>query len=91
MVEPDQEAARKYKSQLENTWQKLLYDKFDAFKSIKRDELFKRQRTLALEFPINRGLSLSEVSLLTVQLARIYANVSEKTIQRNIEKLIEFE
>ena len=53
--------------------------------------MFKRQRTLALEFPVDRGLSLSEVSLLTVQLARIYANVSEKTIQRDIEKLIELE
>ncbi|MCX6303409.1 MAG: Fic family protein [Bacteroidetes bacterium] len=79
------------KSQLENTWQKLIYDKFDAIKSIKRDEVFKRQRTLALEFPVDRGLSLSEVSLLTVQLARIYAQVSEKTIQRDIEKLIGLE
>lgn len=79
------------KSQLENTWQKLIYDKFDAFKTIKRDEVFKRQRTLALEFPVDRGLSISDVSLLTVQLARIYATVSEKTIQRDIEKLIELE
>ena len=78
-------------SQFENTWQKLIYDKFDAIRSSTREDVFKRQRILALEFPFDKGLSISEISLLTVQLAKIYANVSEKTIQRDIEKLIELE
>ena len=79
------------KSQFENTWQKLIYDKFDEIRSNTREEVFKRQRTLALEFSVDKGLSISEISMLTVQLAKIYANVSEKTIQRDIEKLIELE
>ena len=79
------------KSQFESTWQKLIYDQFDTIRSSTREDVFKRQRTLALEFPFDQGLSISEISVLTVQLARIYANVSEKTIQRDIDKLIELE
>lgn len=78
-------------SQFENTWQKLVYDKFDMIRSSTREDVFKRQRTLALEFPFDKGLSISEISILTVQLAKVYANVSEKTIRRDIEKLIELE
>ena len=78
-------------SQFENTWKKLIYDKFDVVRLSTREDVFKRQRTLALEFPFDKGLSVSEISLLTVQLAKIYASVSEKTIQRDLEKLIELD
>lgn len=79
------------KSQFENTWKKLIYDKFDVVRLSSREDVFKRQRTLALEFPFDKGLSVSEISLLTVQLAKIYASVSEKTIQRDLEKLIDLD
>jgi len=79
------------KSQLENTWQKLIYDKFDDIRSSISEDVFKRQRTLALEFPSDKAPYLSEVSMLTVILARAYATVSEKTLQRDLEKLIELE
>ncbi|MCX6252416.1 MAG: Fic family protein [Bacteroidetes bacterium] len=76
-------------SQFENTWRKLIYDQFDAIKSEMREEVFKRQRQLALEFPFDKGLTVAEISILSVHLAKTYANVSEKTIQRDIDKLIE--
>lgn len=78
-------------SQFENTWQKLIYDRFDEIRSATRQDVFKRQRTLALEFPVDKGLSVSEVSMISIQLAKTYSHVSEKTIQRDIEKLIELE
>ena len=56
-----------------------------------REEVFKRQRQLALEFPFDKGLTVSEISVLSVHLAKTYANISDKTIQRDLEKLIELE
>jgi Fic family protein len=78
------------KSQFQNTWQKLIYDKFDGIRRDSREDVFRRQRTLALEMPIDRTFSLSEVSSLTVVLAKQYATkLSDKTIQRDLDKLIE--
>lgn len=76
-------------SQFENTWQKLIYDQFDTIRSGMREEVFRRQRQLALEFPFDQGLKTPEISVLSVHLAKTYANVSEKTIQRDIDKLVE--
>jgi Fic family protein len=75
-------------SQFENTWQKLIYDQFDAVRSEMREDVLKRQRQLALELPFNKGLTIPEISVLSVHLAKTYANISEKTIQRDVEKLI---
>lgn len=57
---------------------------FDAARSEIREDVLKRQRHLPLELPFKKGLTIPEISDLTVQLARIYANVSEKTIQRDM-------
>lgn len=78
------------KSQFQNTWQKLIYDKFDAIKQGSRDDVFRRQRTLALEIPFDTAFSIAQVSSLSIPLAKQYAGkVSEKTVQRDVEKLIE--
>ncbi len=77
------------KSQFQNTWQKLIYDKFDEIREGSRIEVFKRQRTLALEIPFDTTFIPSKISSLTIPLAKAYGSVSEKTIQRDIEKLIE--
>jgi Fic family protein len=78
-------------SQFQNIWQKLIYDKFDEIRDNTRVEVFKRQRALALEIPLDREFSLSQISGMSVVLARQYANISEKTIQRDIEKLMQME
>lgn len=81
------------KSQFQNTWQKLIYDKFDAIRQGSREEVFRRQRTLALEIPFEKEFTVAQVSSLSVPLAKLYSGsgVSEKTIQRDVEKLIELE
>jgi len=79
------------KSQFENTWQKLIYDKFDAIRAATRQDVFKRQRILALELPFDKSFSIPEISTLTVQLAKTYTSISAKTIQRDLEKLMELE
>lgn len=79
------------RSQFENTWQKLIFDKFDVIRHITREDVFKRQRTLALELPLEKSFVLAQVSELSIQLAKAYATVSEKTIYRDLEKLIELE
>lgn len=78
------------KSQLENFWQKLIYDKFHDVQIVKR-EVFKRQRSLALELPTDRVFVISDVPELTMRLARLYGVVSERTIHRDIEKLIDLD
>jgi len=80
------------KSQFQNTWQKLIYDRFDAIRQGSREDVFKRQRTLALEIPFDIEFTISQVSNLSIPLAKQYAGgVSEKTIQRDVEKLMELE
>lgn len=79
------------KSQFQNTWQKLIYDKFDAIRKGHREDVFRRQRTLALEMPFDKEFTFSQVSSLSVQLAKQYTGVTEKTVQRDVAKLIELE
>jgi hypothetical protein len=80
------------KSQFQNTWQKLIYDRFDAIRQGSREDVFRRQRTLALEIPFDIEFTISQVSNLSIPLAKQYAGgVSEKTIQRDVEKLMELE
>jgi len=80
-------------SQFQNTWQKLIYDKFDEIRQGIHEKVFKRQRTLALEMPLDKVFTIPQISGLSIALARLYSNtgVSEKTAQRDIDKLIELE
>jgi len=79
------------KSQFENTWQKLIYDKFDEKRDEIREDVFKRTRTLALELPYNRQFSIADIPNLSIQLAKAYASLNEKTIQRDIDRLVSME
>lgn len=76
------------KSQFENTWKSLIFGKFDEIRGTVTENVFKRRRTLALEMPIGKFVSLSDVSNISVPLAKLYTNVSEKTVQRDMEKLV---
>lgn len=75
-------------SQFEITWIKLIYDRFAEKKYVKRN-VFRRQRKLALSFPVDRPITLAEVPLINPEIAREYANLSERTIKRDIDVLIE--
>jgi Fic family protein len=77
-------------SQLTMTWQKYVYDKFDGVPIGQRD-VFKRKRTFALEVPTDSKFTIEEIPNLNIKLARLYSNISEKTLQRDIGDLLELE
>jgi Fic family protein len=79
------------KSQFENTWKKLIYDKFDEIRSEMTDDVFKRVRTLAVEMPIDKEFSVADVNNLSIPLAKAFTNVSEKTILRDIDRIMKLE
>ena len=75
-------------SQLTMTWQKYVYDKFNGV-PIGQKEVFKRKRSFALELPIDDKFTIEQIPILNIQLARLYSNISEKTLQRDIADLLE--
>ncbi len=77
-------------SQLKMTWQKYVYDKF-ASVDIGQKEVFKRKRKFALEMPIDKKFTLKEIPALNIELAKLYSNINERTILRDIEELIALE
>lgn len=77
-------------SQLAITWQKYVYDKFDTIESGQKD-VVKRKRTFALEMPVDRKFTKEEIPGLNIPLARLYSNISLKTLERDIEELKELE
>jgi Fic family protein len=77
-------------SQLIMTWQKYIYDKFDEVE-ITQKQVFKRKRKFALEMPIDRQFTIDEIPGLNIQLARLYSNISSRTLHRDIEELMKLE
>jgi Fic family protein len=77
-------------SQLLNAWQKFVYDKFDEIE-IGQKQVFKRRRTLGLEIPIDKKFSFEDIPELNIKLARLYSNISSKTLERDLEELIKHE
>lgn len=73
-------------SQIEITWQKLIYDKFDEVRHTMKIDKFKRLRHLALE-SIFRKFDPKDVADLSIGLAKQYSNVIPRTVQRDIEQL----
>lgn len=74
-------------NQFEITWIKLIYDRF-AKKAYTKKSVFVRQRRLALALPRGRVLTVKDVTELTPAIARDYATLSEKTVQRDLETLV---
>lgn len=77
-------------SQFETAWEGFIYEKFAA-RSYNKKTVFKRRRDLMLAMPIGVSQSLDEMALLTPSLARRYAKLTERTLQRDIEVLLEME
>ncbi|MFN8320157.1 MAG: Fic family protein [Saprospiraceae bacterium] len=80
-------------SQFLNTWQKFIYDKFDSIRESSQDRVFRRQRLLALELPLEKEFTVSQVSDLSIALAKVYSEkgVSGKTMHRDVERLVDLE
>jgi Fic family protein len=71
----------------EMSWQKYIYDSF-AVKKYMQKKVLERKRTLILELPLNKSYSLEQLVLATPLIARYYGNLSQKTVQRDINELI---
>jgi hypothetical protein len=67
-----------------------VYDKFDNLETGQK-EVSKRKRTFALEIPVDKKFTKEDVPNLNIALARLYSNISEKTLERDINDLIELE
>jgi len=74
-------------NQFDITWIKLIYDRF-AEKRYTKKSTFVRQRRLALALPRDRVLTVKDVMELTPAIARDYATLSGKTVQRDLETLV---
>jgi len=79
------------KSQFENTWQKLIYDKFDEVRQHMKSDKFKRLRTMALEAKTVKTFDAKGATEMSVHIAKLYAGIPVKTVQRDLEKLVELE
>jgi Fic family protein len=75
---------------VEVAWRYLVYSRF-ADKSYRKKSVFKRQRSLALAIPPNRDLTVAEIMLLTPELAREYATLTERTLIRDLDELLRME
>jgi Fic family protein len=68
------------------TFQKHVYDQFKDRKMTKTS-VFKRQRQLGLDFPLNRELTLNEIVSQNPETLRAYASLSPRTLYRDLELL----
>lgn len=76
------------KSQTSITWRAYIYDRFDETPATKED-VHKRRRCLALELPLYERVTSSQIPDLSVKLAKQYANVSSKTLHRDLDELVD--
>ena len=73
-------------SMIEVAWRYLVHETFAEHKTLKK-EVFKRRRRLVLFMPLNTWLGLDQLPLLEASLAREYAQLSERTLERDLEAL----
>ena len=78
-------------SMFEVAWKYLVHGRFAEHRHRKRTVL-KRRRDLMLSLrPTENGLSVSEIAVLTPELARLYAGLSTRTLLRDLDALKQME
>lgn len=77
------------RSVFETSWRSYIYERFAEVKY--RKDIFKRRRDLALAMPLGMVLNIEQLAILTPKLARQYAKVVERTLQRDLAALINLE
>lgn len=75
---------------LEQMWRVLVYDAFGK-RTIKRREVFLRQREVALSLPLDRPIRFDEIPQLSPSLAAAYAHSGSRTILRDLSELAKLE
>ena len=76
--------------QLETAWRVLVHDTF-ARRTYRKKSVFKRRRELMLNVPLHAAVSLDELPTRTIHLARAYAALTEKTLVRDVQVLMDME
>ncbi|MBU3741035.1 MAG: Fic family protein [Candidatus Kapabacteria bacterium] len=76
------------RSQLRTTWERFIYDAFDEIRGTVHKETLRRQRSLALELPFDRSFQITDVPNLSTPLARMYASTGDRTVRRDVERLM---
>lgn len=77
------------REQFLTAWRSFVYDRFAEQKY--RKNVFKRRRNLVLDLPLGAELTLEDVQLVTPRVARDYANLSERTIRRDLDALVDMD
>lgn len=72
--------------QLGSAWREYIFRVFNDT-DYSHKEVLKRRRNLALEFPLDKKLSMKEIGMQSIKLAHMYSGISEKTLSRDIEEL----
>jgi len=76
------------KSQFHTAWRSFVHDLFAERKYTKKT-VFKRRRELMLAFPLELTVPLAQIPLLNPRIALEYGQLSERTLQRDLDVLIE--
>jgi len=73
---------------LEMSWHKFIYDLLDSKKTIgKTCTIVERQRTLALQFPVDKWNTPDDIVVSSGLLAKEYARLSPTTLNRDFAEL----
>lgn len=76
-------------NQMEISWKNYIYNVFKSTHvTAKTEEVNKRRRNLIISLPIGSKFQLKDITKSSVEIALAYNNLSERTIQRDIDELI---
>ncbi|MDE2772201.1 MAG: Fic family protein [Gemmatimonadota bacterium] len=81
---------RMQESQFASAWRSFIHDRF-AERRITKTTVFKRRRELMLSFPVNQAPTLDEIPLLNARIAALFAPLSQRTLKRDLDILVEMD
>lgn len=74
--------------QMETAWRSFVFQRFAEVEHRKKS-VFRRRRALMLAVPLDAPLAPDDLALLDPDLARAYADLSERTLLRDLDGLVE--
>ena len=75
---------------VQTSWRYLVHAKF-AERPYHKKNVFKRRRRLALALPGQQPVTVNEAILLTPELAREYGALTQRTLERDFDELVEMD
>lgn len=77
--------------QISNAWKNYVYEFFDDASRKMNEPKKKRLRSIVLSMDFPKDYSLTGIQQINIDIAATYKNLSDRTINRDIEELIEME